>query len=813
MGGASSKQGRYVVNPDPRDGNPVNYDPNTPSKAKRYRVISSPAEIQRDHNGMKTPEIAASVRYHTYPEGCSTHNEEYYTPSHSPEPSHSSDMSSHDSRYSHGSTRGHLDSKYYSHSKVASPSAETLTCSAPLSRREELHDGHASGDVCIVERDVSSSDGDHVSVRGHAHGSHVTLHNKSHGPHMDNSIHMDNSHDRQTSANNHVHMGSGMREHYNLNSDQKNNNTQSNTEQVIGNNANEHRLYASINHHPTRPVQYMSDPTNRRGHYMSINNQPNKPHPMVGGSVVHQQEDGRTVTHFLPYTASTPGFESTSLFIPYITSTPNKQFQMVLQTPPQPPTPPPATSNTDGDQHQHQQLPGSFTILDALFLIGSMVMYVADIALDVLVAVQYYQTNNILWSGLTMAFIIIPSLTLQYFSLRWHFADTLDAIQKNKGRENGRNQMKVTLCTILTWLVTHILQLGAINRYWRTLKFGWRSRSGATRSVRDYNQMVCEYRDTTMLRLLEAFMESAPQLVLQLYIMTQLTDIYWLTAASALASLVSLSWSLEAYHKALRESVPSEKNVGWCSLMMRMAAHTFLITSRVISLALFAAYFQWWVFVAAGSHWLLMTLWLICQKTQFCSTRCEEVMFDAVIGVVYIFSFFNMKPNRTRYRALGYYSLVFVENTVMFALWYKTIGKDTMYGLPALVLVWGGFFLGITVLLLYYRCCHPEAPLPLCDCYCVNKDSTDEAVKNQCRVEIDGPVASHPGKDNNKKYEGNLFSRSGRRHLYWADPSMYPLNKPDVILHTQPLYGSAADAKGGVNKPTGSPVFLETSLL
>lgn len=49
----------------------------------------------------------------------------------------------------------------------------------------------------------------------------------------------------------------------------------------------------------------------------------------------------------------------------------------------------------------------------------------------------------------------------------------------------------------------------------------------------NYRMMVYEYRDITMLRLLEAFMESAPQLVLQLYIIKKqydaMEDIHWIT--------------------------------------------------------------------------------------------------------------------------------------------------------------------------------------------------------------------------------------------------------------------------------------------
>ena len=57
------------------------------------------------------------------------------------------------------------------------------------------------------------------------------------------------------------------------------------------------------------------------------------------------------------------------------------------------------------------------------------------------------------------------------------------------------------------------------------MKYGWRSQERPDY----YDLSVYEYRDITMLRLLESFMERAPQLVLQVYIMTQQEDIYWLT--------------------------------------------------------------------------------------------------------------------------------------------------------------------------------------------------------------------------------------------------------------------------------------------
>ena len=67
-----------------------------------------------------------------------------------------------------------------------------------------------------------------------------------------------------------------------------------------------------------------------------------------------------------------------------------------------------------------------------------------------------------------------------------------------------------------------------------------------------------QWRDITMLRLFEVFIESAPQLVLQLYILAYNRHFDeeedWLTACSACFSLISLASSIVSYSKALRDA-------------------------------------------------------------------------------------------------------------------------------------------------------------------------------------------------------------------------------------------------------------------
>ncbi len=53
-------------------------------------------------------------------------------------------------------------------------------------------------------------------------------------------------------------------------------------------------------------------------------------------------------------------------------------------------------------------------------------------------------------------------------------------------------------------------------------------------------------------------------------------------------------------------------------------------------------------------HWAVMTGWVVWQHTEFCTNRWEERLYNAVIGLVYCFSFFSLKEGRSRYRQAAY---------------------------------------------------------------------------------------------------------------------------------------------------------------
>ncbi len=57
-----------------------------------------------------------------------------------------------------------------------------------------------------------------------------------------------------------------------------------------------------------------------------------------------------------------------------------------------------------------------------------------------------------------------------------------------------------------------------------------------------------------------------------------------------------------------------------------------------------------------------MTAWVVWQDTDFCANQWEERLYNAVVGVVYCFCFFNLKEGRSRYRAALFYVVVIAEN-------------------------------------------------------------------------------------------------------------------------------------------------------
>ncbi|XP_065764313.1 XK-related protein 6 [Muntiacus reevesi] len=370
--------------------------------------------------------------------------------------------------------------------------------------------------------------------------------------------------------------------------------------------------------------------------------------------------------------------------------------------------------------------------LDCLWIVLALLVFFGDVGTDLWLALDYYRKGDYGYFGLTLFFVLVPSLLVQSLSFRWFVQDYtgggLGAVEglssrgppmMGAGYGHGAGATATPgaqrLCRLSVWIwqsVIHLLQMGQVWRYIRTMYLGIQSQRQKEHQRRFYWAMMYEYADVNMLRLLETFLESAPQLVLQLCIMIQKSRAETLPCVSSVTSLMSLAWVLASYHKLLRDSRDDKKSMSYRGALIHLFWRLFTISSRVISFALFASIFQLYFGIFVVVHWCAMAFWIIHGGTDFCMSKWEEILFNMVVGIVYIFCWFNVKEGRTRYRMFAYYTIVLTENAALTFLWYFYRNPETTdsYAVPALCCVFISFVAGIALMLLYYGVLHPMGP-------------------------------------------------------------------------------------------------------
>lgn len=173
-------------------------------------------------------------------------------------------------------------------------------------------------------------------------------------------------------------------------------------------------------------------------------------------------------------------------------------------------------------------------------------------------------------------------------------------------------------------------------------------------------------------------------------------------------AVLSLAWAPLAYHKALRRIFRGTGNMTKAGMALYFCWRLFIISARVTAISLFATYFAYWAYVFAGIHWFIMFIWIILQEWKFSESCCEQWILNIFMALIYVFCYVGLVDGYTRLRYLVYYVVVFFENTIMILGWYMFSGiMDRWYTYPALITVFGGFFIGIMFQMVYYMKFHP----------------------------------------------------------------------------------------------------------
>jgi len=114
--------------------------------------------------------------------------------------------------------------------------------------------------------------------------------------------------------------------------------------------------------------------------------------------------------------------------------------------------------------------------LDCLWIVLALLVFFWDVGTDLCLAADYYARRDYLWFGLTLFFVLVPSVLVQILSFRWFVQDytggglgVVEGLTKRGAAglsavyPAGRDRLR--LASIWLWqAVIHILQLGQV---WR----------------------------------------------------------------------------------------------------------------------------------------------------------------------------------------------------------------------------------------------------------------------------------------------------------------------------------------------------------
>ncbi|CAG0892170.1 unnamed protein product [Darwinula stevensoni] len=284
-----------------------------------------------------------------------------------------------------------------------------------------------------------------------------------------------------------------------------------------------------------------------------------------------------------------------------------------------------------------------FTAVDIFGIVFSFLTYVVDVSTDVILAALYVKYERYEYFLVTLLFIAFSSIVTTAVSLRWYIHDAESAYLP-----------EVTLKRWTFRIICLLLQFGPLLRYadalWFGMKFCRTLKSPGVDKQKikaAFYLMVFEDADSTLLRIFQCFMQSAPQLVFQFFILS--SDVYHNQVNPKICQLHSV-------FKYIREK----------------------LISRVLALSLFASLYTKWIFLVLALHWFIMVVWIGITKAAACNSKCEETFFNIILAYIYTFTFLNIKNEPTRYKYLLYYSFCFFENTVLITLWFSYIMDSGM---------------------------------------------------------------------------------------------------------------------------------------
>ncbi|XP_030745522.1 XK-related protein 6 [Sitophilus oryzae] len=374
----------------------------------------------------------------------------------------------------------------------------------------------------------------------------------------------------------------------------------------------------------------------------------------------------------------------------------------------------------DTERDEIDRLPSKdrVTNWDIAGFVISIISHIVDVFFDCNLAYRYYVNENIGYFITTVAFILIPAVINTFFSLRMYMRDH----DNNYRKTLTKKCTKRSLCCVLVL----VFQLAPVLRYFDALQYAIKSKKaeklGDHENQRKYYElMVREDSDVALLRVLECFLEAAPQQILQLTIIfythgNEIIGTFTLVhqLLSIGSSFVSMAWSMASYQRLLRVALKTKQNISWPATIVHFMWHFLVTVSRILCISVIASIYPVRTILVLVFHWFVMTISLSVTSSDnnFCDhNKLYDFLFYSIFGAVYIFTQVVLVEGPTFFKYLAFYSVLFVENTIANIMWIYNADeavRQSIYYKPIIYLNIIPFIVGITFMLLYYKVLHPS---------------------------------------------------------------------------------------------------------
>ncbi|KAL6437871.1 hypothetical protein ACFW04_004299 [Cataglyphis niger] len=378
-------------------------------------------------------------------------------------------------------------------------------------------------------------------------------------------------------------------------------------------------------------------------------------------------------------------------------------------------------------QHQHEFLP----LCDVLFNIISLASYFCDVVFDfaMVYALAHQAIASSVLFPLSITFIATSLLISQIVSLRWYLWGARGKLTNNNASSDyhANSVNKIGKWTIGCVLLLHSTQIGVLWRYFKLF------------IPVNLTYVKHEVRELCVLRLIHAFCEAAPMLLLQLYVLFGATDdgetevgkpkeseskddskLAKLTLVSAGLSLWSVCWAVASFSKGAARLRNLERLVlTWLGVLAQLFWRLGTVSARVGVLVTYASlYGGQGLLIVMALHWLTMLTWLLLTPDGLFHggerlPLLRKTFLASLLAFVYIFAYVNLHETNHRQKMMIFYTVMFLENSLLIGVWMVGVSRADLLTrqhhlqpvtlvLILLALFSGGmFFMG-----LYYRFFH-----------------------------------------------------------------------------------------------------------